>query len=372
MHIMVIRQCLRRLQIDKILAILVILLIFLQIVHFYSLSDLETRAVLVKNADRITSHEDSTIADVIRQVKESHVIDGSGSYFVIRNLITPENPPVSSIKFKQQGDITLVTHCTANHLSDLVDLTRQWNGTISVSVFTYDQDLPFAIRSIVYFHKCISKIRKNVYMHLVFPIDRKLGISDIEQISVDSINCDQSFDDIKSKTRNFDNYAVSGIEYPHNLLRNLAIRATVTGYVFVVDIDMIPSSNLHEDFSKFIQTQKQLPSSNVQVTDKVAFVVPSFEANKSVEIPGTKAELLAEIKQNNIRPFYVEACQRCQKQTKYSDWKDLVDIGILDIGYTVQWKDPWEPFFITDRDLPLYDERFKQYGFNRISQVNNA
>lgn len=41
----------------------------------------------------------------------------------------------------------------------------------------------------------------------------------------------------------------------------------------------------------------------------------------------------------------------------------------MDIGYNVEWKDPWEPFYIASANTPLYDERFKQYGFNRISQV---
>lgn len=36
---------------------------------------------------------------------------------------------------------------------------------------------------------------------------------------------------------------------------------------------------------------------------------------------------------------------------------------------TVLWKDPWEPFYIVRNNAPLYDERFKQYGYNRISQV---
>ena len=32
--------------------------------------------------------------------------------------------------------------------------------------------------------------------------------------------------------------------------------------------------------------------------------------------------------------------------------------------------DPWEPFYISlDPISPYYDERFQQYGFNRISQV---
>ncbi|PSN50794.1 Beta-1 [Blattella germanica] len=37
--------------------------------------------------------------------------------------------------------------------------------------------------------------------------------------------------------------------------------------------------------------------------------------------------------------------------------------------FEVLWKDPWEPFYISRNSVPFYDERFKQYGFNRISQV---
>ena len=40
------------------------------------------------------------------------------------------------------------------------------------------------------------------------------------------------------------------------------------------------------------------------------------------------------------------------------------------IGYEATWHDPWEPFYIAQTDLvPRHDERFQNYGFNRISQV---
>ena len=42
----------------------------------------------------------------------------------------------------------------------------------------------------------------------------------------------------------------------------------------------------------------------------------------------------------------------------------------LDIAYSVKWTPTWEPLYIAHRDVPLYDERFIQYGFNRIEQVN--
>lgn len=32
----------------------------------------------------------------------------------------------------------------------------------------------------------------------------------------------------------------------------------------------------------------------------------------------------------------------------------------MQIAYSVDWKDPWEPFYIAPNHVPLYDERFKQ------------
>lgn len=35
-------------------------------------------------------------------------------------------------------------------------------------------------------------------------------------------------------------------------------------------------------------------------------------------------------------------------------------VSDVHIAYTVEWKDPWEPFYIAPNRVPLYDERFKQ------------
>lgn len=32
----------------------------------------------------------------------------------------------------------------------------------------------------------------------------------------------------------------------------------------------------------------------------------------------------------------------------------------LEIAYYIEWKDPWEPFYIAPNHVPLYNERFKQ------------
>ena len=99
--------------------------------------------------------------------------------------------------------------------------------------------------------------------------------------------------------------------------------------------------------------------------------MPSFEIKDNVVVPRNKEELLRDVRRSAARPFYSELCSKCQKPTDYARWEEL-DKGAdneIRIAYTVTWKDPWEPFYIAAASLPLYDERFKQYGFNRISQV---
>lgn len=60
-----------------------------------------------------------------------------------------------------------------------------------------------------------------------------------------------------------------------------------------------------------------------------------------------------------------------QRFTDYQSWeksKAVAGTGMSAV-YEVLWQDPWEPFYIASTKIPLYDERFRQYGFNRISQV---
>ncbi|GIY67732.1 beta-1,4-glucuronyltransferase 1 [Caerostris extrusa] len=57
------------------------------------------------------------------------------------------------------------------------------------------------------------------------------------------------------------------------------------------------------------------------------------------------------------------------KHTDYEAWQKEPPSKKLDVLFEVLWRDPWEPFYIGRNNVPLYDERFRQYGFNRISQV---
>ena len=39
------------------------------------------------------------------------------------------------------------------------------------------------------------------------------------------------------------------------------------------------------------------------------------------------------------------------------------------ISFNATWNKNWEPFYIGSKNVPLFDERFKQYGFDRQQQI---
>lgn len=58
--------------------------------------------------------------------------DSSGQYKIEANFL------LSKIRPKEgQHDVTLVTHCTSNHLHYLLDLTLHWKGPVSLGECTH-------------------------------------------------------------------------------------------------------------------------------------------------------------------------------------------------------------------------------------------
>ena len=286
------------------------------------------------------------------RIQTSHRLDNSGTYHIIDNIASPGTGGSS-----QNNELSIVTQCSSNHMDYLVPLTRRWDGPISVSIFTFDSDISNALYNIAYYHLCNEQIRRSTSFHLVYPIDRTPVI--ISNNWTFKATCDKKLD---VATTFGSNYDIVEIPFPHNLLRNMAIRYSKSSYILMIDIDMVPSINLKDSFHSLLKTTK------IEIL-KTVLVLPAFEAKADIDIPLEKTKLLLEWENGNIRPFYKTACWKCQKHTQYEQWKMLDHSPRLEVAYSLSWKDPWEPFFIGHKSLPDYDERFKQYGFNRISQV---
>lgn len=329
---------------------------------------------------------------LLEAVKESSVLDAFGEMHIINNWIRAES---LGSRNHIRKDITLVTQTSISGLHNLITIIPHWKGLISVGLFTLTKDISTAIEAILVLRKCYPVIRFNTSFHLVYPLHVPLPDltmhNDLYHLfptsppSLSSKSQKESLDDnticnhlpqilvsLKSSSLNYDN---EGVPFPNNLLRNVARRNSLTQFIFVTDIDLVPNHNLDRDFIEFAIENRLFEEETKD--EKTVYVVPSYEIDSSLvpdHIPQDKRELMLAVNSGYVRPFYYELCWKCQKYTDYEAWQKEPQSNKLNILFEVFWHDPWEPFYISRNTVPMYDERFRQYGFNRISQVkfNNS
>jgi hypothetical protein len=89
------------------------------------------------------------------------------------------------------------------------------------------------------------------------------------------------------------------LEYPQNLLRNIAKSSCQTLFTFIPDVDMIPSPGLNSELEKFLSEEAQ------DKCDKCAYVVPVYEINSNVSsLPENKTELVELVELKLARQFH--------------------------------------------------------------------
>jgi len=279
------------------------------------------------------------------------VTDSSGEYRIVKWPFKPAHVSLA--------DIMLISQCSTSNLHQFLDLRFAWDGPISLAVFVESSNsLSVVVNYLLKVQLCLSHALSGVGIHLVMPLSSSVDCC-TELVNISCSDLLPAFGKLSARVRNYD----GTVDYPNNLLRNVAIDAAVSPYIFVVDIDMIPSSGLFTQFSEFISKQ---PADR-----KIAYVVPVFEIQLKSEMPVNRHALLQMWNHGIIQPFYRNVCWKCQRYTDYDMWHNLTlnHVEQINIAYTVEWHDPWEPFYIVDKKAPKYDEKFKNYGFNRISQV---
>ncbi|XP_077401380.1 beta-1,4-glucuronyltransferase 1 [Vanacampus margaritifer] len=287
------------------------------------------------------------------------IFDRSGQYRVYKNLIQRDLTSEPNV-------LTLVTHTSINNLHHLEELAERWRNPLSVAIFAHGQDVGLAAALLYALSVLCPRVQALVDFHLVCLSGETASFPEQDQRHFAGLDdCAAVFSRLRAHRDKYQNYAIgANVAYPNNLLRNVARGGAESSYVLVVDIDMMPSADLQRRFLAMVARHRPEP-------DHV-FVLPAFEIRHTRKIPATKAELVQLYQVGEVRPFYEELCPRCQAPTNYSRWVNsrAVDTsGVLEAAYAVTWVDPWEPFYIGPRNVPLYDENFKQYGFNRISQA---
>ncbi|XP_035267311.1 beta-1,4-glucuronyltransferase 1 [Anguilla rostrata] len=359
----------------KVVLSALLIVALLQLIYLSFLSKLHGRqqryrySELFGNAGKKNVHqpEKNTRKERLKySLSTGGIFDASGQYRVYKNLIKSEfsanqKPGVDGSSFQ----ITLATHTTINNLHHLDSLLERWQNPLSVAIFAHGQDVKFATALAYALSMFCPQIQALVDFHMVCHSGEMASFPDQDREQFAGLeDCAGVFAKLETHRDKYKNYAIGGnVSYPNNLLRNVARGGTDTAYILVIDIDMVPSADLPQQFSALLKRRE--PAS-----DEV-FVLPAFEIRHARKLPASKSELVQLYQVGEVRPFYEELCPRCQAPTNFSLWVNLHGpaAGQLEVAYTLNWVDPWEPFYIGPRTVPLYDENFRQYGFNRISQA---
>lgn len=83
--------------------------------------------------------------------------------------------------------------------------------------------------------------------------------------------------------------------FPQNHMRNLARKGSQTNYVFLTDIDIIPSPGLARNLSRFL---------NTNTCSKCAYVIIPYEVKADSKFPRSKERLKQLIEKRQARLFH--------------------------------------------------------------------
>ncbi|XP_011184561.1 beta-1,4-glucuronyltransferase 1 [Zeugodacus cucurbitae] len=271
------------------------------------------------------------------------------------------------IKSSYENIVCLATQSSVERLYSLTQVAHQWNGPISTAVYVAGNEEFFILQHFVtYMRLCFSFIRDNVTFHIAVPSNKKPVQGHIPNL-VNSFDCQYPEQTLRHllKIRNPDTirWRLKN-EYPQNHLRNLARKGCQNKYVFLTDIDIIPSANMVSLLNKF------LPS--VKCSYRCAYVIPTFEIDNRAKFPASKPELMRLYRKGLARPFHEKVFIYNQYATNFSIWlsNSSNEDDRAHISHVVtNFEFLYEPFYVAFDDVPAHDERFIGYGFTRNSQV---
>ena len=216
---------------------------------------------------------------------------------------------------KGEGDVTLATHLDHNRLGLLEKVLNHWDGPASVAIHVTDSQ----VQSVVDFLLDSESLRerRNVSYHLVFRV---------------------------------------GPSYPPNHGRELAHRFVSTPYMFILDVDFVPSYGLYGVL------KEKLENKAFGSMDKTAIVIPAFETgNHKFKIPFTKAAMVKLFVKHMVHQFHHKKFYAGHGPTNYTKYKTATK------PYSVSWKNDYEPFYVVKSTVVSFDHRFVARFRNKCS-----
>ena len=216
-------------------------------------------------------------------------------------------------ELSERYSVCLATQSSLEKLQSLVQVAHHWSGPISAAVFAAGDEYPLLQLYISFLRRCFPVVRDRVSFHLAYPKDLPPLQTLPNFPSKLNLDCRRPEAALTGLVRLRKSETVkwrTKFPYPQNHLRNLARRNCQTSYVFLTDVDIIPSARLAEGLDVFL--------SNVKCTNLCAYVIPTYELDERVNFPRNKTDLIRLAKKGLARPLHHKVFIYNQYATNFS------------------------------------------------------
>lgn len=165
---------------------------------------------------------------------------------------------------------------------------------------------------LAYMRKCYEPIRQRVTFSLTVPRNRPPTMQPRNFDLTGSVDCAKPEATLNNLMGGISseqsNWRIRNV-FPQNHMRNLARKNCQSEYVFLTDVDIVPSYNLSSALNEFLSAER---------CDKCAYVIPTYELDSRVRFPQNKSELVRLAKRGLARPFHQKVFIHNQYATNFT------------------------------------------------------
>lgn len=235
--------------------------------------------------------------------------DNRLKYKLYDNIIVGEKYKILSDFYQT----CLATQSSLDKLASLVEVSDHWAGPISLATFAAGEDeLNALLLYILFLRQCNASIREKVVFHLAIPKDHKPIRYHVDVTMLYDMDCGDPVGMLQQLVRKL--LKMNGkwrkkLLYPQNHLRNLARKNCQSRFVFLTDVDIVPSRGMAEELDIFLQKTK---------CRQCAYVIPTYELDERVHFPYNKTELLRLANKGLAKPFHYKVFIYNQYATNFS------------------------------------------------------
>lgn len=262
--------------------------------------------------------------------------------------------------------VCLATQSSVEKLGSLPQVAHHWIGPMSVALFAAgDEEFALLQGYVKYLRRCFVPISERVAFHVLFPGSRMPSNSSAAP-RTEGLDCLRPEKELarllKWRSAELKSWRMRN-PYPQNVLRNLARKNCHTDYVFLLDVDVIPSRDLAQGLDAFLRRSPRCP--------RCAYVVPTYEIDNRAHFPKNKPDLIRLVRKGLAQPFHHKIFIYNQYATNFSRWENEENQNTdVHISHDVtNFEFLYEPFYVAPDDVPPHNEKFIGYGYTRNTQV---